>query len=33
MRKIRENNGLYFVVHGVEELEYYFKDLIKGYHI
>lgn len=28
MRNIRTNNGLYFVVHGVEELEYYFKDLI-----
>ena len=28
MKQIRENNGLYFVVHGIEELEYYFKDLI-----
>ena len=28
MRKIRENNGLYFVVHGVEELEYYLRDLV-----
>lgn len=29
MQNIRVNNGLYFVVHGVEELEYYFKELIK----
>lgn len=28
MRQIRENNGLYFVVHGVEELEHYFGELI-----
>jgi len=28
MQQIRENNGLYFVVHGVEELEYYMRDLI-----
>lgn len=28
MRDIRANNGYYFVCHGVEELEYYFKDLI-----
>lgn len=28
MKDIRENNGLYFVVHGVEELEYYFGELI-----
>lgn len=28
MRDIRTNNGYYFVCHGVEELEYYFKDLI-----
>lgn len=28
MRQIRENNGLYFVVHGLNELEFYFKDLI-----
>lgn len=26
MRNIRENNGLYFVVHGVEELEYLMKE-------
>lgn len=26
MKQIRENNGLYFVVHGVEELEHWFKD-------
>jgi len=23
MREVRENNGLYFIVHGVEELEHY----------
>lgn len=28
MRQIRENNGLYFIVHGVEELEHYMGDLI-----
>ncbi len=28
MRQIRENNGLYFVVHGLEELEYYFEGLL-----
>lgn len=28
MRDIRNNNGLYFIVHDVEELEYYFKELI-----
>lgn len=28
MENIRSNNGIYFVVHGVSELEYYFKDLI-----
>ena len=28
MSNIRDNNGLYFVVHGIEELEYYFKGLI-----
>lgn len=28
MRDIRKNNGLYFVVHGVEELEYYFRGLV-----
>ena len=28
MRQIRENNGLYFMVHGVEELEHYFKELV-----
>ena len=28
MRQIRENNGLYFVVHGVSELEHYMGDLI-----
>ena len=28
MQLIRGSNGLYFVVHGVEELEYYFKDLV-----
>ena len=27
MRNIRDNNGLYFVVHGIEELEYYFEEL------
>jgi hypothetical protein len=26
--ELRENNGLYFLVHGTEELEYYFRDLI-----
>lgn len=26
--QIIENNGLYFIVHGLNELEYYFKDLI-----
>ncbi len=28
MRQIRENNGIYFVVHGVQEMEYYFKGLL-----
>lgn len=28
MKQIIENNGLYFVVHGIEELECYFKELI-----
>jgi len=28
MRRIRENCGLYFVIHGVEELEHYMGDLI-----
>ena len=28
MFNIQKNNGLYFIVHGVPELEYYFKDLI-----
>lgn len=28
MRQIRENNGLYFVVHGAGELEYYMGDLV-----
>jgi len=28
MRDVRNNNGLYFVVHGQAELEYYMKDLI-----
>ena len=28
MRDIRSNNGLYFVCHGVEELEYFMGDLI-----
>ena len=28
MRDVRENNGLYFVVHGIEELEYYMGDLV-----
>ncbi|HDY89736.1 MAG TPA: hypothetical protein ENH82_16680 [bacterium] len=29
MKKIRENNGLYFVIHGIAELEYYFKDIVQ----
>lgn len=28
MQSVKKNNGLYFIVHGVEELEYYFKGLI-----
>jgi hypothetical protein len=28
MREIRKNNGLYFVVHGVEELEHYMGELV-----
>lgn len=28
MKQIRENNGLYFIIHGVEELGYYMGDLI-----
>lgn len=28
MRQIGENNGIYFVVHGIEELEYYMGELI-----
>ncbi len=28
MQDVRANNGLYFVVHGVEELIYYFKGLV-----
>lgn len=28
MQNIRDNNGLYFVCHGVEELEYYMKGLV-----
>lgn len=28
MKQIRENNGYYFVVHGVSELEYYFKGIL-----
>jgi len=28
MRQIKENNGLYFVVHGISELEYFMGDLI-----
>jgi len=28
MRDVEDNSGLYFIVHGIEELEYYFKDLI-----
>ena len=28
MKQVRDNGGLYFVVHGVEELKYYFEDLI-----
>ncbi len=28
MRDIRKNNGLYFIVHGIPELEYYFEGLI-----
>lgn len=27
-RDVRENNGLYFIVHGVEELEYYMKEYL-----
>lgn len=26
--EIRENNGLYFLIHSVQEIEYYFRDLI-----
>lgn len=29
MRSIRANGGLYFVIHGVEELECYFKEYLK----
>ncbi len=28
MKDIRKNNGLYFIVHGVQELQYYFAELI-----
>lgn len=28
MKRVREHDGLYFVVHGVEELEYYMKEFI-----
>ena len=28
MRKVRKNNGIYYVIHGLPELEYYFKELI-----
>lgn len=28
MRNVRANNGLYFIVHGVEELEYYMGELV-----
>lgn len=28
MRDVRDNGGLYFVVHGIEELEYYMRDYI-----
>lgn len=29
MKQVRDNNGLYFVIHGVPELEFYFKRYIK----
>ena len=29
MREIQESNGLYFVVHGVPELEYYMGEVIR----
>ncbi len=28
MKKVHDNNGLYFVVHGIEELEYYMRKWI-----
>jgi len=28
MRDVRENGGIYLVIHGISELEYYFRDLI-----
>lgn len=28
MEAIRKNNGIYFIIHGVPELEHYFKELI-----
>ncbi len=28
MQDIRKNNGIYLVIHGVEELEYFFEELI-----
>ena len=28
MMKVKNNHGLYFIVHGVEELRYYFEDLL-----
>lgn len=29
MKNVQDNNGLYFIVHGVPELEFYFEDYIK----
>ncbi|KKM02955.1 hypothetical protein LCGC14_1779280 [marine sediment metagenome] len=29
MRDIRKNNGIYYVIHGLAELEYYFRELLK----
>ena len=28
MRDIRKNNGIYYVIHGLAEIEYYFRELI-----
>ena len=29
MKKIRENNGVYLIIHGIQELEHYFKGILE----